>query len=95
MRHRGRVDSNQRDIVRALEKAGCSVVSLSNLGGGVYDLLVGLAGRNYLLECKTEDGEFTEDQVRFGTLWRGHKAIVRSPMEALNAVGLFLTGRSK
>ena len=41
MRRAGKIDANQPEIVAALRDAGCSVLSLAQLGGGVPDLLIG------------------------------------------------------
>ena len=92
MRRRPRLDSTQRPIVEALQAAGCSVLSLAPLGGGVPDLLVGLAGRMLLLECKTKGErhrETRERQAAWATMWQGpHPVIVHSAEEALMACGL-------
>lgn len=79
-----RKDANQPDIVRALRQTGCTVEILD--GKGIPDLLVGKAGINFLMECKTKDGTLTPDQVAFHRDWRGQKAIVRTPLEALRVV---------
>ena len=56
MRRAARVDGNHAEIVAALRSfPGVSVCSLASLGNGVPDLIVGLAGQNYLVEVK--DGE--------------------------------------
>ena len=49
-RRAARRDSNEIEIVRALEAAGASVTYLST--PGVPDLLVGYQGRTHLLEVK-------------------------------------------
>lgn len=52
-----KVDGNQREIREALEKLpGVTVQSLAPVGGGTPDLLVGVRGRNLLLEVKREKG---------------------------------------
>jgi hypothetical protein len=93
VRRHGKVDANQTQIIAALRKAGCSVQSLADLGGGAPDLLVGLGGDNYLLECK--DGgkppsarALTPDQVRWHAAWGGTVEVVESVEQALRAVGL-------
>lgn len=93
MRRSAKVDRNQSEIVAALRSAGCSVQILSSVGHGCPDLLVGLAGKNYLLECK--DGnkppssrKLTEDQVNWFGVWRGQVCVVKDVKEALSAVGL-------
>ncbi len=93
VRRAAKVDDNQAQLVAALRVAGCSVQSLAALGAGVPDLLVGRAGRNYLLEVK--DGSLspsrrvlTEDQQVWHRNWRGAVYVVESVQEAFEAVGL-------
>lgn len=96
MRFRGRRDANHTPIVHALRKAGCSVVELHKVGGGVPDLLVGRNRLAYLLEVKTAAGlkgrsgnpETFAKQAEFRLLWRGPEVQVVSTVdEALRAVG--------
>lgn len=84
-----RKDANQSEIVDALRKAGCSVEVMHE----PCDLLVGIAGRNVLLELK--DGnkppsarKLTGAQIRFRQLWRGQYAVVENAAQALKEVGL-------
>lgn len=70
--HRGRVDANQKAIVKALRDIGCSVAILSSLGHGVADLLVGRNGVNLLLEVKSDDKQkLTPAETKFAEAWRG------------------------
>lgn len=100
MRRRARTDRNQTEIVKALRAFGCSVAILSEVGGGVPDLLVGRGRRNLLLEVK--DGmakdkrqrELTEDEERFHAGWRGQVAIAMSVDDALNVVRAAIGPRS-
>lgn len=80
------MDNNHAEIVAALRKAGCSVESLASLGKGRPDLLVGVNGRNVLLEVKATKGSSTSDQITWGASWKGQAAIVRSAEEAIQAV---------
>lgn len=91
MRRAAKVDANQSEIVAALRKCGCTVQSLASVGRGVPDLLVGRAGRNFLLEVK--DGskprsqrDLTPDELRWLYAWRGAATVVESVEEALKAV---------
>lgn len=93
MRRAARVDDNQREIVEALRRAGCSVWSLAGVGKGFPDLAVGFRGCNLFLEVK--DGSkppckrrLTPDEEAFHTSWRGHVAVVESVEDALRIVGL-------
>lgn len=88
MKMRGRIDSNQREIVVALRKAGCGVQILASVGNGCPDLVAARAGKTVMLECKSRDGELTDDQERWHSRWPGAIAIVRTPAEALRAMGL-------
>ena len=97
-----RVDKNQKDIVKALVAAGCSVHLLHQVGRGCPDLMVGLHGATWLMEVKTEkaqvvfkDGAVSTHaataarQKKWREGWRGAPPImVRSPEEALSALGL-------
>jgi hypothetical protein len=80
-----RRDENEQAIVTALQRAGCLVDRVERRP---YDLVVGRAGANYLLECKQRLATLTSSQIRFRFLWPGPYAVVRSPEEALKAVGL-------
>lgn len=96
-----RRDANEGPIVAALEAAGATVQRLD--ADGVPDLLVGYAGRTYLLEVKNPAtkagakvggvrtkgrGALTPSQTRWFALWRGFPiAEVVDPTEALRAIG--------
>lgn len=87
-----RVDANHSQIVKALRAIGASVADLSRLGGGIPDLLVSLRGKNVLLEVK--DGskppsaqKLTEAQEKFHATWHGPLEIVKTPEEAVKAMG--------
>jgi Holliday junction resolvase len=86
MRTAARRDEIEVDVVIALQNVGCSVWRLND--PGVPDLLVGRARQTYLLEVKDPKGTLTKKQRTFHTFWRGGSlSIVRSPSEALRAVG--------
>lgn len=94
MRRAARVDGNQRQIVEALRRAGATVQSLAAVGVGVPDLLVGLRRQSFLLEVKDPAQDpckqrLTPAQVVWHRTWNGLPvAIVRTPEEALRAVGV-------
>ncbi len=69
--HKGRVDKNQPEIVKALRAVGATVTSLAPVGDGCPDLLVGYRGETYLMEVKTATGKLTPDQVKWQESWRG------------------------
>lgn len=88
-RHGGFADANQKPIVEALERCGASVQSITRVGHGCPDLLVGFRRRTFLLEVKSETGALNDEQVEWHQLWRGMPvAVVRTPEEALQAVGI-------
>lgn len=89
-KYAAKVDRNQSEIVDALRAGGCDVRIIEQ----PVDLLVARAGINFLLEVKVpkskgeRGGKLTPEQEVFFKEWRGQKAIVRTPEEALRAVGL-------
>lgn len=70
-RRAARKDKNHRTIAAALTDAGCTVVDLSQLGGGVPDLLVGATDNNtgvytwLLCEIKSPGGTLTPMEAAF------------------------------
>jgi Holliday junction resolvase len=81
-RYAKRRDANEKQIVDALQAVGASVVRLDK----PLDLLVGINGRCYIIEVKTEKGRLTKDQKKFIALWRGQYAIVTNVDEAIEAI---------
>lgn len=91
MRRAAKIDANQPAIVAALEAIGASVAITSAVGRGFPDLVVGMRGRNWLLELKDGDKSpsrrtLTPDQIEFKARWRGHWAVVTSAEEAIDVV---------
>ena len=82
MRRAARVDSNQGEIVEALlSVSGVSVHSLAGIGCGCPDLLVGAAGKTFLVEVK--NGEkypsartLTPDQRKWIQKWTGSAVVI-------------------
>lgn len=87
-RYAARVDENQKEIVDALEKIGCSVIVI----GRPVDLLVGYRAHNFLIECKNPDSRYgskdegTPTQRNFFKAWKGQVRKVWSPEEAIELV---------
>jgi Holliday junction resolvase len=71
-----RVDTDQAAIVARLRVAGYSVLSLSGMGKGCPDLLVGKDGVNYLCEVKATKGKLTPEQEQFLNQWQGTVTIL-------------------
>ena len=85
MRQMARADANQKQIVKALRDMGANVAILSQLGGGIPDLLCGFMGTTYLLECKVKGGKLTPDEAEFFANWRGgHAHVIHSAEEAVD-----------
>ena len=85
----GRRDGNELEIVEGLRAAACDVYYLN----WPADLIVGVAGRNYLLEVKDPSQppskrRLTNAETEFHQTWRGQAAVVETLEEALEAVGL-------
>jgi hypothetical protein len=88
MRYAARVDANQTQIVSALRAAGATVQSLSAVGQGCPDLLVGYQGINILMELKDgkkppSERKLTSDQIVWHSEWKGVVFLVTSVDEAL------------
>lgn len=71
----------------ALRKAGATVVSISDIGNGCPDLLVGFRGDNYLMEVKDGLEKLTADEAEFARSWEGESYVVRSVEAALKIIG--------
>jgi hypothetical protein len=82
------INTNQPDIIAGLQAAGCSVEPLNIVSSGVPSLLCGWAGRNTLIEVKSDDGNLTPEQTTWHTSWAGQVEIARSIDDALRIVGL-------
>lgn len=87
MRRKGRVDSNQKEIVDRLRKWGCSVAVTSSLGEGFPDIVVGYEGLNFLFEIKRNDvppsqSRLTPDEVSFFEKWDGQADVIKTFEEA-------------
>lgn len=87
-----RADSNQREIVEAFRKLGCSVKVVSQLKG-FADLLVARNFRTMVVEVK--DGskppsarKLTKDEQEFRESWKGIYVVVESVDDAIQAVRL-------
>ena len=86
-RYGNRTDANQADIIEELERLpGCQVIDLSAVGSDVPDLLVGFRRQWVLMEVKTANGELSPGQEEFKRDARGPVVVVRSPVEAVDAL---------
>lgn len=92
MRRAARTDDNQTEIVNALRSVGATVQILSAVGKGCPDLLVGINGKNHLLEVKDGDKSpsrqsLTSEEVIWHMAWKGKAFIVTNVSEAFAAIG--------
>ena len=93
MRRKSKVDRNQPKIVSALRKAGCSVAVTSTAGKGFPDIVVGLQGKNYMIEIKDgeafpSDRKLNKRQKKFHSTWKGQIDVALCVDDALEIVGL-------
>ena len=91
MRRAAKIDTNQSEIVDALRRLGCTVMSIASVGQGCPDLIVGVRGRNVLLEVK--DGSkppsarrLTPAEQEWIDAWRGQVTVVESASDAIRVV---------
>ena len=76
-------DSNETELVKALEKMGCSVVRLVN----PLDLLVGYMGIIKLCEVKvSKKSPFSSKQKQFIPCWRGGWTLLITTEDCENLV---------
>lgn len=71
-----RRDESHREIVKALKQLGCSVRDTSQLGDKGSDLIVGLIGKDFQVECKSGRETLSEEQTEFYSGWRGASVVV-------------------
>jgi len=91
VRRAAKVDLNHGEVVKALQAIGASVQSLAAVGKGCPDILVGLAGRNWIIEIKDgskcpSERKLNDKQVEWHRLWRGQVHTVTSSLEAVELV---------
>jgi len=85
-----RIDTNHKEIVKALRDAGATVVSLAAMKHGIPDILVGYNGETILMEIKRDaKAKFTPDQLDFLGKWKGGAiSRVDSVDAAIRALGI-------
>jgi hypothetical protein len=86
-----RIDANQNELVKTFRDLGASVWVTSMLGKGGPDFVVGLSGRNYLVEAK--DGKkvdsrqsLTHSEAKFHATWKGQVIIIKNVQEVIDFV---------
>lgn len=94
MRKYGRRDASHAARKADFEALGCSVHDTADVGDGFPDLVVGVSGRNVLVEVKEDDGTLTPDQVAFHRDWRGAPpVVVRSQDDVIALVNRVRLGK--
>ena len=86
-----RKDGNHDDVVDALEAKGYSVRSLTSVGDGFPDLIVGTQSLNILLEVKMPKKKLRVKQEGFRAGWKGQCATVTSAEDAVKMVKLIIS----
>ena len=86
-RYAMRRDTNEPEIIAALEAIGCVVYPMNQ----PVDLLVGRGATNILMEIKNPDKspaqrKKTPAQVEFFKIWKGQVRIVETAEEAIKLV---------
>jgi len=84
----GKVDLNQAQIVRALRKAGASVLVLSSVGQGCPDICVSYKGQTWYFEIKSPGGRLTQAEEVFAQTWQGNYQVIYSVEEALKVLSI-------
>jgi len=79
----GRLDDNQRKIIQRLRQCGVSVQSLTSVGKGCPDILVGYRGENWLFEIKNPEQppnkrKLTQYEDSWHLNWCGRVDVVES-----------------
>lgn len=84
-----RLDVNQQAIVKTLRKIpGITVQQLNKVKDGCPDLLIGYAGKNYLVEIKQDDKhKLTDDEQAWIVKWTGNVAVCNTANEILAYIG--------
>jgi hypothetical protein len=85
MKQHGKVDLNQKSIVKFLRQwPGTTIHSTASLGGGFPDIILGIHGRTVPIEIKGAKGKLTPQQQAWHRAWTGTPVvIVRSLTDAL------------
>jgi hypothetical protein len=81
-------DANQNEIVKELEKHGCSVLDTSAVGGGFPDIIVGKNDVTLLMEIKNPKtrGKLNKLQKKWFAEWNGQVDVVYTKREAVEIV---------
>ena len=91
MRRAARVDSNQREIVTALRKAGYQVQHLHIVSNKYPNILVGAHDNNILIELKDGNKKpsarrLTEDERQWHESWAGQVDVAHDFGECIEII---------
>lgn len=94
---RGKRDRNEREIIQALEAAGCGVIQLEDRDNeGIPDLLVSgpqsIVGwsQTLLMEVKMPGQDAEPHQAAWHARWPGRVVVVHTAQEAFRALGVIV-----
>jgi hypothetical protein len=99
MRKYGRTDGNQTSIRKSLDALpGVRTVSIASIGDGLPDLIVGYAGKNYLVELKDptkcpSERRLTPDEQVWHSRWTGQVSVCETFEDVLLVIGITGTAR--
>lgn len=90
-----KIDANQTKIVETLRKKRYSVAHTHMVGDGFPDIIVGVAGHNFLFEIKNPEQppskrRLTKDEERFHKEWKGDVFVIETAAQAITVVEAFL-----
>lgn len=77
---RAKKDAIHDEACKFLHDVGFSVFDSHKVGGGFGDAVVGAADVNDILEFKTGNAPYTDDQIEFHRTWRGRKPVTLRSM---------------
>jgi Holliday junction resolvase len=87
------VDTNQKQIVKAIRKVGGECISLTDAGQGVPDVLASFRGSMYLLEIKNPERKWKlrQTQIDWHEKWQAPVHVVETIEEVLQIIGAIRT----
>ena len=93
-RYGSKTDQNQSALLACIRMIpNISICDLSDTGSGCPDVMLGLSGRNILIEIKRPDcapsrSKLNDKQEKWHGEWKGQVAVVRTLDDVLEVLGL-------
>jgi hypothetical protein len=95
MRRAARQDVNHAELADEFRRLGASVIDLSQLGGGIPDVCIGVGKQVALVEFKRDaKAKFTPDQLDFMTTWNGRPVFRAETVDHVRYIVHHLRGHS-